>query len=157
MSARTTERCVRPPAARPPTGNKPKPEPKILFQTYFKSVGPRTYAAQVKQAGNGNHFLVLTEGKRDPKTGEVRKTSLFVFSEDFVAFFRMLKESAGFIKTHPLPEPVRRKRESFWKRRAEGAPAVAGDSAPRPDRRPQGPRARTAPAGRTRQTVARRG
>src|SRR4051812_35560996 len=38
-----------------------KPEQEILFQNYFKSVGPRTYAAQVKKAGNGNHFLVLTE------------------------------------------------------------------------------------------------
>ena len=50
--------------------NGPKPEPKILFQQFFKSVGPRTYAAQVKQAANGNHFLVLTEGKRDDKTNE---------------------------------------------------------------------------------------
>ena len=54
----------------------PKPEPKILFQKFFKSIGPRTYAAQVKEAGNGNHFLVLTEGRRDEKTGEVRKTRL---------------------------------------------------------------------------------
>ena len=29
----------------------PKPDAKILFQTYFKSVGPRTYAAQLKKAG----------------------------------------------------------------------------------------------------------
>src|SRR4051812_21949153 len=67
-----------------------KKEAKILFQQYFKSVGPRTYAAQIKEAGNGNHFLVLTEGKRDDATGEVRKTRLFVFSEDFTEVFRML-------------------------------------------------------------------
>src|SRR5688572_13535174 len=31
-------------------------EHEILFQKYFKSVNPqRTYAAQVKKAGNGNH------------------------------------------------------------------------------------------------------
>src|SRR5881392_109838 len=59
----------------------PKGEPKILFQKYFKSVGPRTYAAQLKEAGNGNHFLVLTEGKRDPETNEVKKLKLFVYSE----------------------------------------------------------------------------
>ena len=59
-----------------------KPEPEILFQKYFKSVGPRTYAAQLKRAANGNHFLVLTEGKRDEKTGDVRKTKLFVWSGD---------------------------------------------------------------------------
>ena len=33
--------------------NKEKKEPKILFQQFFKSVGPRTYAAQVKEAGSG--------------------------------------------------------------------------------------------------------
>src|SRR5438876_430115 len=73
-------------------------EPKILFQKYFKSVGPRTYAAQLKEAGNGNQFLVLTEGKRDPETNEVKKLKLFVYSEDFPAYFRMLHETAQFIK-----------------------------------------------------------
>src|ERR1043165_106308 len=92
-------------------GEKPRPEAEILFQKYFKSVGPRTYAAQVKRAGNGNHFLVLTEGKRDEKTDEVRKTRLFVFSEDFIEFFKMLHETAQFIKAHPVPDKVRQKRE----------------------------------------------
>src|SRR5687768_11158242 len=76
--------------------SKPKPEPKILFQKFFKSVGPRTYAAQLKEAGNGNHFLVLTEGKRDEKTNEVKKTKLFVFSEDFADFFALVQETAKF-------------------------------------------------------------
>src|SRR4051812_15036358 len=47
-----------------------RPEQKILCQSFFKSVGPRTYAAQVKEAGNGNHFILLTEGNRDKATGE---------------------------------------------------------------------------------------
>lgn len=100
-------------------GSKPeseKPEPAILFQQFFKSVGPRTYAAQVKQAGNGNHFLVLTEGKRDDKTGELRKTKLFVFSEDFPAFFRLLHQTAQFIKAHPVPDKIRQRRETHWKK-----------------------------------------
>ena len=63
-----------PRASRTVAPGKPKPEPKILFQTYFKSVGPRTYAAQLKEAGNGNHFLVLTEGKRDDASGDVKRT-----------------------------------------------------------------------------------
>ena len=92
----------------------PKAEPKILFQRYFKSVGPRTYAAQLMQAGNGNHYLVLTEGKRDDKTGEVRKTRLFVFSEDFDAFKGMLREMFEHIQAHPVPDEVRRKRERYW-------------------------------------------
>jgi hypothetical protein len=92
----------------------PKPEPKILFQRYFKSVGPRTYAAQVKEAGNGNHFLVLTEGKRDDKTGDLRKTSLLVFSEDFSAFFELVQQAQQFIAANPVPEEVRKKREEFW-------------------------------------------
>ena len=95
-----------------------KPEAEIIFQKFFKSVGPRTYASQIKRAGNGNHFLVLTEGKRDDKTGEVRKTRVFVFSEDFGAFFRMLHETAQFIKANPVSEEVRRKREKFWAKKA---------------------------------------
>jgi hypothetical protein len=91
-----------------------KPEPKILFQKYFKSVGPRTYAAQVKELANGNHLLVLTEGKRDPESGDVRKTRLFVFGEDILSFFRLLHETAGFIRANPLPEEVKKRREKFW-------------------------------------------
>src|SRR3954464_9118428 len=114
-------RPAQPAAASPrPTSAQPqaKPEAKILFQDFFKSVGPRTYAAQVKQAGNGNHFLVLTEGKRDDKTGEVRKSRLFVFSEDFPEFFRMVKESAEWIKANPVSDEVKKKRDQFWGRQA---------------------------------------
>jgi hypothetical protein len=92
----------------------PAAEAEILFQKFFKSVGPRTYAAQVKRAKNDNHFLVLTEGKRDDKTDEVRKTRLFVFSEDFPEFFRMLHETAQFIKANPVPDEVRERRAKFW-------------------------------------------
>ncbi len=108
--------------SQPPKTVAGKVEAEILFQKYFKSVGPRTYAVQMKRAGNGNHFLVLTEGKRDDKTGEVRKTRLFLFSEDFVPFFRMLHETAQFIKANPVPEEVKKKRDRFWaKRREPGA------------------------------------
>jgi len=94
--------------------SQPKPEPKILFQKFFRSVGPRTYAAQVKELANGNHLLVLTEGKRDAETGEVRKTRVFVYGEDFSAFFKLLHETAGFIRANPLSEEVREKRSRFW-------------------------------------------
>src|ERR1051325_11427330 len=93
---------------RPETKAVPKAEAEILFQRHFKSVGPRTYAAQVKKAGNGNHFLVLTEGKRDEKTDEVRKTRLFIFSEDFVEFFRLMHETAVFVREHPVPDAIKR-------------------------------------------------
>ena len=95
-----------------------KPEPKILFQKFFKSVGPRTYAAQVKELANGNQMLVLTEGKRDPETGEVRKTRLFVYAEDFTAFFRMLHETAGYLRANPLPEEIRQRRAKFWAKKS---------------------------------------
>jgi hypothetical protein len=101
-----------------PAGGQNKPEPEILFQKYFKSVGPRTYAAQLKRAGNGNHFLVLTEAKRDDKTDEVRKTRLYLFSEDFVAFFRMLHETAQFIRQNPVPDEVRKRQERRWSRKS---------------------------------------
>ena len=109
------------------SSGKPKAEPKILFQSYFKSVGPRTYAAQVKEAGNGNHFLVLTEGKRDDATGDIKKTKLFVFSEDFVEFFRLMKQTSEFIKANPLSAKVKQKRERFWAK--QSAPAGKSPSA----------------------------
>jgi hypothetical protein len=106
--------------ARPAT----KPEAKILFQKFFHSVGPRTYAAQVKELGNGNHLLVLTEGKRDADTGEVRKTRLLVFGEDFTPFFKLLAETAGFIRANPLSEEFREKRRRFWAKKNKEARAA---------------------------------
>ncbi|HVT88165.1 MAG TPA: DUF3276 family protein [Tepidisphaeraceae bacterium] len=103
------------PAVKQPPGA--KTEARILFQDYFKSVGPRTYAAQVKQAGNGNHFLVLTEGKRDDKTGEVRKTKLFIFSEDFESFFKMAQKAGAFIQANPVSATVKQRRQKFWARK----------------------------------------
>jgi hypothetical protein len=96
-------------------------DPEILFQQFFKSVGPRTYVSQVKRAGNGNHFIVLTEGKRDEKTDEVRKTRLFVFSEDFVEFFKLMKATAEFVKAHPVPDEVKKQRARFWAKQADEA------------------------------------
>jgi hypothetical protein len=101
----------------------PAAEHEILFQKFFKSVGPRTYAAQVKRANNGNHYLVLTEGKRDEASDEVRKTRLFVYSEDFVEFFRLIKSAAEFVKANPLPADVRQKREKFWQKQPAGSGA----------------------------------
>ena len=127
-------------------GQADKPEHEILFQTYFKSVGPRTYAAQVKKASNDNHYLVLTEGKRDEKTGEVRKTRLFVYSEDFPAFFRMLQETAHFIKDHPVPDEVKQKRDRFWaKKNAEGHAPAATKTAPAAPKAPPAPARAAAP------------
>jgi len=121
-------------------------EHEIMFQNWFKSVGPRTYAAQVKKAKNGNHFLVLTEGKRDEKTGDVRKMSLYVFSEDFSAFFKMLHEAAVFVREHPVPDEIKKKQESYWaKRRAQtDAPAKGGN--PDSNRSTGGPGAQSAAA-----------
>ena len=113
------------PATTSSAGGKGKEESKILFQKYFKSVGPRTYAAQLKEAGNGNHFLVLTEGKRDPETNEVKKLKLFVYSEDFPAYFRMLHETAQFIKAHPVSQEIKMRRMRYWaKKEAEQATAA---------------------------------
>lgn len=106
------------------TGARPAPKPDdapILFQKYFKSANPkRTYAAQIKEARNGNQYLVLTEGKRDPDTDEVRKTRLFLYSEDFVSFFRTLQETALWIRGNPVPQAVKARREKFWTRRDNG-------------------------------------
>ena len=119
-----------------------KQDAKILFQKYFKSVGPRTYAAQLKEAGNGNHFLVLTEGKRDPVTNEVKKLKLFIYSEDFAAYFRMLHETAQFIKAHPVSPEIKMRRLRYWaKKEAEQATAarVAAEAAAAKPARPVTP------------------
>ena len=108
-----------------------KAEHEIIFQQYFKSVGPRTYAAQVKRATNGNHYLVLTEGKRDDATGEVRKTRLFLFGEDFVEFFKMLQATAQFIRANPVPDEVKRKRDRYWAKQGR-EPSAPAKSNPNP-------------------------
>ena len=105
------------PASEGPSASAKKPgldEAKILFQKFFKSIGPRTYAAQVKELANGNHLLILTEGKRDRDGTGVRKTRLFLYGEDFTAFFRLMSETAAFLRANPLPEEVRRRRDKFW-------------------------------------------
>ena len=105
-------------------------EPKVLFQKYFKSIGTRSYAAHLKDHDKGNPFLVLTESKRDPATGETKKTKVFVYSEDFAQYFRMLHETAQFIKAHPVPEEVKLKRQRYWARK-EAEQAAAARLAPR--------------------------
>ena len=106
-------------------GGADKPEHEILFQQYFKSINPtKTYAVQLKRAGNGNHYLVLTEGKRDDSTGEVRKTRVFVYSEDFREYFKILQAAALFIRANPVPDEVKRKRERFWAKNADQPPAA---------------------------------
>jgi hypothetical protein len=117
-------------------------EPKILFQKYFKSIGTRTYAAHVKENEKGNQFLVLTEGKRDPSSGDVKKTRVFIYSEDFAQYFRMLHETAQFIKAHPVSEEMKLKRQRYWARKEAEQAAAARIATPRIST----PRAAAAPA-----------
>src|SRR5690242_14112327 len=98
----------------PPPAKRTSEDHEILFQDWFKSVGPRTYAAQVKKANNGNHYLILTEGRREEKTGEIRKNRLFLYSEDFIAFFKMLHETAVFVREHPVSPEVKKRQERRW-------------------------------------------
>ncbi|MGN6627878.1 MAG: DUF3276 family protein [Tepidisphaeraceae bacterium] len=124
---------ARPTTAKPGTGRsggdrkEEIPHP-ILFQQFFKSVGPRTYAAQVKKATNGNHYLVLTEGRRDDKTGEVYKKRLNVFSEDFEPFLDLIRAFAAFNKAHPVPDNVRQRQAALWKKK-RGRKTLAAASA----------------------------
>src|SRR5687768_11758541 len=104
-------------------------EPKILFQKYFKSVGSRSYAAHLKENDKGNQFLVLTESKRDASSGETKKSKVFIYSEDFAQYFRMLHETAQFIKAHPVSEEVKLKRQRYWARK-EAEQAAAARLAP---------------------------
>jgi hypothetical protein len=95
-----------------------KPDP-ILFQQWFRSMGPRVYAAQIKRAGNGNQYLVLTESKRDDAGVEPRKTRVYLYGEDFAAFFSMMRALAGWMKEHPLDSQFLARRKAFWSRKAD--------------------------------------
>lgn len=109
-------------------GSEEKTDHPILFQQFFKSVGPRTYAVQVKKATNGNHYIVFTEGRRDDKTGDVRKTRINIFSEDFDAFFDLLRQAAQHVKANPLPPDFVAKRKKLWatlaKKKSKGVPSA---------------------------------
>jgi hypothetical protein len=85
---------------------------------------------------------VLTEGKRDEKTGELRKTRLFIFSEDFPAFFRMLHETAQYLKANPIPEEMKRRRQRYWEKQAKEAEQTKRS----PDRTPGPATAASRPA-----------
>ena len=116
MPAATMSRADEKSARKPDANSTDRPERKILYQTYFKSVGTRTYAAQVKEAGTGNHFIVLTEGKRDKQTGELRKSNLIVFSEDFEQFAKLIGDTMQFVRAHPVPPDVVAKQAKFWQK-----------------------------------------
>src|SRR3954454_7218503 len=121
--SRSDEKSARKSDPPKPNSQKPdaKPEPKILYQSYFKSVGTRTYAAQVKEASNGNHFITLTEGRRDEKTGELRKIYVMVWSEDFEAFFKLIADTNKFVREHPVPREVAERQAKMWERRRKEA------------------------------------
>ena len=65
---------------------------------------------------------MLTEGRRDRNTGELRKIKFLVWSEDFRAFFDLLRETAGFIKANPVPEEVRTRQAKRWAREEKDKP-----------------------------------
>ena len=66
--------------------------------------------------------MVLTEGKRDPATGAVKKISLYIYSEDFVEYFNLLKATAEFVKANPVPGAIQRRQAAYWKRQNATAP-----------------------------------
>lgn len=87
-----------------PTAPAARPEPPILFQTYYKAGERRTYVAQVRKASNGMPFLTLIQGNRDPKTDEVRKFKLLVFNQDVEGFLKILDEAGAYLREHPAPK-----------------------------------------------------
>ena len=86
---------------------------------------------------------MLTEGKRDDATGDVRKTRLFIFGEDFKDFFAMLQAAAVFIRENPVPEEIKQKRQRFWaKKNSESGGAPSPSPQNGPTARPGGARPR---------------
>ena len=79
----------------------------------------------MKEAGNGNHFILITEGIRDKKTGELRKTKLILFSEDFESFFNMIADTTKYVRAHPVPKEIAERQAKMWQGKWKGA---AGDN-----------------------------
>jgi hypothetical protein len=133
--SRVTSKAAAPAAPAAPVRSAPaggtKSDHKILFQKFFKSISPRQYSVHLKECPSGNHYLVLTETKRDPETGESKKSRLFIYSEDFSQYFRMLHETAQFIKTHPVPEEITLKRQRYWAKKEAEAATAAREAAER--------------------------
>ena len=48
--------------------------------------------------------------------------------EDFSAFFKLLHETAGFIRANPLSEEIRQKRNKFWAKKSRESRAAARPS-----------------------------
>lgn len=65
--------------------------------------GRRTYFFDVKSTRSGDdHFIVITESKRNGERYEKHK--IFLYKEDFGKFAAALHESIGFIRDHYLPD-----------------------------------------------------
>ena len=130
-----------------------KGDHKILFQKYFKSIGPRTYAVQIKESNNGNHYIVLTEGKRDLVTSEIRKNRLFIYSE---ALCRLLPDvvhetDPSSLRPTPVSEQIKGQSGSgIGRGRKPKQPQPPGKQRNARQRRPRRSRSglRRCPAGR---------
>jgi hypothetical protein len=46
---------------------------------------------------------------------------VYLYSEDFVAFFKLMKETAIFVKENPVSDEVKAKRDKVWAKKAEKA------------------------------------
>lgn len=69
----------------------------VLYQKWFKT-GAQTYAVQIGADRQGRRSMILTEGRRDVQTGQVEKIRFLVGPRDLVPFFRMLHETAVFLR-----------------------------------------------------------
>jgi hypothetical protein len=75
---------------------------------------------------------VVSEPVTDYTSGDVWKTRLFIYSEDFGEFFKLLQATAVFIRANPVPDEVKKKRTRFWAKKA-------AESATQPKTDPNGP------------------
>src|SRR5829696_579761 len=114
------------PARRPATVSRPAPSPRRPGPAGSRGGPSRAGGGRPKSGFTGkpaekadHEILVLTEGKRDESTGEVRKTRLFIYSEDFVELFKLLQATAQFIRANPVPDEVKKKRNRHWSRKAD--------------------------------------
>jgi hypothetical protein len=66
-----------------------------IFSRSIKTKG-RTYFLDVKEASNGNKYLIICESRK--VDGEWQRNRIMVFESDIPAFFQGLKEAAPSLK-----------------------------------------------------------
>ena len=107
-----------------------------LKQWRLKSAGSRTYFFDLKETRNQNTMLQITESKPKGKDEDgFEQNRIFLFSEDFEAWFKTLGEVYRHLKANPRQAKPPGQWDGEKRNRSEGANAPSGAPNVPPGRR----------------------